>query len=158
MSIRAKRIHIDAFSVKILLVIMMCKIYFEIASLICCLFSTKSLPQTTLPYRQLDTNGHIAMTFNLLVWRFYSRIIYAKCLSFGPGLNEMYTPPIKSLRTVMAAADTTLTLRWFQQVAVRKPLLKKKHQINFVLEGMFRIVNSGKWLRLGSPEIYMFVC
>ena len=111
---------------KMLLMIMMCKIYIEIVSLICRLFSTKSLPQPALPYRQLEPNGHIAMTFHLLVWRFYSRILFAKCRSFGPGLNEMNTPPTNSLRTVMAAADTTLTVQWFQQVAVRKPLYKKQ--------------------------------
>ena len=33
-----------------------------------------------------------------------------------------YTPPTKSLWTVLLAVDSTLTLRLFQQVAVRKPL------------------------------------
>ena len=37
-----------------------------------------------------------------------------------------HTPPTKSLWTVLPAADSTLTLRLFQQVTVRKPLYVKQ--------------------------------
>ena len=35
---------------------------------------------------------------------------------------DWYTPPTKSLWTVLPGADSTITVRLFQQVAVRKPL------------------------------------
>ena len=31
-------------------------------------------------------------------------------------------------------------------------------KIRFVLEGMFRIINTGKWSRWGSPELCAFAC
>ena len=55
------------------------------------------------------------------------------------------TPPIKSLWTVLPAADSTLTLRLFQQVAVRKPLYVNQPNMFCFKVHISCIVNGRKW-------------
>ena len=66
------------------------------------------------------------------------------CLNQRVMSLALTTRPQKSLWTVLPAADSTFTVRLFQQVAVRKPLYINQ-PIHFGLNGISSIFNGRNW-------------